>query len=83
MTTGKNILSRRDKEIMKKSNDISEMTADQRLTEVAAILAAGILRYRLRQREKHGKTELSFLDNGHRTSPYETSTTHGFERRRS
>ncbi len=59
------------------------MTADQRLNEVAAILAAGILRLQRKRIEKHGKTESSFLDIGHRMSPYEVSATDCSGRRNS
>lgn len=48
----------------------NQMTPDQRLTEVASILASGILRLRQKKAQQHGKTENFPLDNRNRIAPY-------------
>ncbi|MBF0463414.1 MAG: hypothetical protein HQL87_18795 [Magnetococcales bacterium] len=50
----------------------SQMTPDQRHDEVASILAAGILRLRLKKAQTNEKRELFLLDNGNRMAPYGT-----------
>ncbi|MBF0461897.1 MAG: hypothetical protein HQL87_10915 [Magnetococcales bacterium] len=46
------------------------MTPDQRHDEVASILAAGILRLRLKKAQTNENRELFSLDNGNRMVPY-------------
>ena len=48
------------------------MTADQRLDEIAGILASGLLRLRLKSAQHNDNTENLPLDNGNRPSPYVT-----------
>lgn len=52
--------------------DPARMTTDQRLDEIAGILASGILRRRLKQAQQSGNMENFPLDNGNRPSPYVT-----------
>ncbi len=50
----------------------NQMTHDQRYDEVASILAAGILRLRLKKAQTNENRELFILDNGNRMVPYGT-----------
>ncbi|MBF0144536.1 MAG: hypothetical protein HQL59_13905 [Magnetococcales bacterium] len=52
--------------------DPARMTADQRLDEIAGILASGLLRLRLKSAQQSGNTENLSLDTGNRVSPYDT-----------
>ncbi|WP_085440172.1 hypothetical protein [Magnetofaba australis] len=49
-----------------------QMPPDQRLDEVAAILAAGVIRLQLKKSGESGKPESYSLDNGNQTSPHDT-----------
>ena len=49
-----------------------QMSPDQRLDEIAAILAAGVIRLQLKKSGESGKPERYSLDNGNQTSPYDT-----------
>ena len=59
----------------------NSMTAEERLDEVAAILAAGIIRLRMQNIEKHKKTESIILDKRNQIDPYETNTNNAIEGR--
>lgn len=50
----------------------AEMTPDQRLDEVAEILATGVLRHRMKKAQQTGNTENIPLDNGRQMDPYVT-----------
>ena len=52
--------------------DPNQLTPDQRHDEVAAILATGILRLRLKKAQQREKTENLPLDNRDRMVPYGT-----------
>ncbi|MBF0311675.1 MAG: hypothetical protein HQL56_19355 [Magnetococcales bacterium] len=54
------------------TTDPNRMTPDQRLDEIAAILASGVLRLRLKRAQHSGNPENLSLDNGNRVSPYVT-----------
>ncbi|MBF0309301.1 MAG: hypothetical protein HQL56_07220 [Magnetococcales bacterium] len=57
------------------ARNIDQLTADQRLDEASAILAAGIVRYLEKQ-----KTEKIPLDKSPKTRPYVRKTTRNGER---
>lgn len=59
-------------EKMVSTTDPTRMTADQRLDEIAGILASGILRLRLKTAQHSGNMENLSLDTGNRVSPYVT-----------
>lgn len=57
---------------MVSTTDPARLTADQRLDEIAEILASGILRLRIKSAQHYGNKENLSLDNGNRPSPYVT-----------
>lgn len=57
---------------MVSTTDPTRMTADQRLDEIAGILAAGILRIRQKKAQQYERMDNLSLDNGNRVSPYGT-----------
>lgn len=59
-------------EKMVSTTDPTRMTADQRLDEIAGILASGLLRLRLKRAQQSGNMENLSLDTGNRVSPYVT-----------
>ncbi|MBF0400227.1 MAG: hypothetical protein HQL90_05620 [Magnetococcales bacterium] len=58
----------------------NQLTPDQRLDEVAAILASGIFRLRLKKAQQREKTENLPLDNRDRMVPYGTPNPIDIER---
>ncbi|MEO5355360.1 MAG: hypothetical protein H7835_19400 [Magnetococcus sp. XQGC-1] len=58
------------------------MSDDDRLTEVARILATGILRLRLKKAKQPEKTEHLPLDNRNRMAPYGTSNPIDMQRKK-
>jgi hypothetical protein len=63
------------------SSNFDSMTAEERLDEVAEILASGILRLRAKRIENSGETESIILDKRNQMDPYETNTNTTAERR--
>ncbi|MBF0184717.1 MAG: hypothetical protein HQM06_10065 [Magnetococcales bacterium] len=62
------------------STDPSHMSQEQRLDEIAGILANGVLRLRLKTVQQHENRENFSLDNGCRMRPDGTPKPIDFER---
>lgn len=60
----------------------TQMSDDDRLTEVARILASGILRLRLKKAKQSEKTENLPLDNRDRMVPYGSSNPIDMQRKK-
>ena len=65
------------------TTDPTLMTDDERFDEIASILASGILRFRIKKAQQHGKTENFCLDNGNRMAPHDTPNNIDIKREKS